>query len=142
MNGFEIKDLSGDLGLAVKGPTLEKAFENAAMAYYSLTSDPAAAEPAQTLKTEVKGDEPGHLLVNFINELIYLFETKGFLAGSCTVDIAERADGGLVLSAALKGETFDAARHGKELLIKAATYHELKAVKTPRGWLLEIVLDI
>ena len=142
MNDFEIKNISGDLGLVVKGPTFEKAFESAAMAYYSLTSDPAAAEPAETVRTAVRGDDPGHLLVNFINDLIYLFETKGFLAGSCKVTIAGTGKNGFELSAELKGEAFDAARHEKKLLIKAATYHELKAIETAGGWRLEIVLDI
>ena len=142
MKNFQIKNISGDLSLVIKGPTLEKAFENAAMAYYSFTSDPDAAEPAETIRAEVRGDDPGHLLVNFINELIYLFETKGFLAGSCAATISGTGKSGLELSAELKGETFDPARHEKKLLIKAATYHKLKAVETAGGWRLEIVLDI
>lgn len=142
MKNFEIKDLSGDLALAAKGPTLEKAFENAAMAYYAATSDPDAVERVKTLKAAVKGGDPGHLLVNFLNELIYLFDAKGFLARACSVNISGPAKSGLKLSAVLEGETFDAARHGKKLLIKAATYHKLKAVKTARGWRLNIVLDI
>jgi SHS2 domain-containing protein len=61
-------------------------------------------------------------MVEWLNELIYRFDTEHFVAGRC--DITELTS--TRLTARLHGEKVDPARHQLKTGVKAATYHSLK----------------
>jgi SHS2 domain-containing protein len=46
------------------------------------------------------------------------------------------------LSATAWGEKIDPNRHEINLEIKAVTWHGLKVIQTPDGWLAEVIVDI
>jgi len=46
------------------------------------------------------------------------------------------------LTAIVAGEDFDAERHQRRLLVKAATYHKLRIEKTDDTWQMDIIFDI
>ncbi len=138
MENIEILDISGDLGIRVLAPTLEDIFVNAAVGFYSLTTAIDNVEPVTTVRVSVGEDSAERLLVAWLNELIYLFDTDRFIGK--TVRIESLSNNHVV--AYVCGESFDTERHECGFLIKAATYHKLLLSKGSSGWTAEVIFDI
>jgi SHS2 domain-containing protein len=80
------------------------------------------------------GDE---LLVVFLNELLYLWDTEKFIPRTCSV----WQDGGK-LEADITGETFDAGRHSIYKEVKAVTYHKFTVQQEDCHLIATVFLDI
>ena len=138
MKTFELIDISGDAGIRAYGETLPDLFLNAAMGMYSLITDPADVREERNIALDIESHSPEGLLVSWLNELIFHFDTYGFVGK--TIRIAALL--GNTISARVSGEDFDPERHEKRLLIKAATYHRLSIEKKEGQWVAEIIFDI
>ncbi|MFN3479154.1 MAG: archease [Thermodesulfovibrionales bacterium] len=135
---FEVLDISGDVGIRAFGRSLEELFVNAASGMYNLITDTGAVEERKSINVEVESHSLEGLLVSWLNELIFQFDTYGFVGKEIVIkEFSERG-----LKASLSGEDFDEARHEKRLLVKAATYHQLKIERTGEDWKAEIIFDI
>lgn len=131
---------AGDAGLRAEAGTLELLLAELALGFAALSS-PGAVSPAAGRTVTVSAAGPGELAVKFLNELVYLADTAGFLPASA--EIAVKKEGGeLKLTAALRGEDAAFGRHPRGLLVKAATYHALKVEERGGRWAAEVVLDI
>jgi SHS2 domain-containing protein len=135
---FDLIDISGDAGIRAYGGTLQELFLNAAMGMYSLITDPAAVREERHIAVDIESHSLEGLLVSWLNELIFHFDTYGFVGS--TVRIAALL--GNRMSARVSGEDFDPERHEKRLLIKAATYHRLIIEEKEGQWVAEIIFDI
>jgi len=138
MDIFEVIDISGDVGIRVFGKDLKELFIHAALGMYSFITDIKAVEAKKTLDIQIEGDTLEDLLVSWLNELIFHFDTYGFIGRN--ISITEFTEGNL--TARLDGEAFDPERHEGNLLIKAATYHQLSIVQTKGLWKAEVIFDI
>ncbi len=138
MKRFELFDISGDAGIRAFGNSLEDLFLNAAAGMYSLITEPDNVSSQKSLKIQASGNSPEGLLVAWLNELIFHFDTYGFLGKD--IQINELRD--TLVKATLKGEDFDPERHGSGLLIKAATYHRLKIERKADHWEADVIFDI
>jgi SHS2 domain-containing protein len=76
------------------------------------------------------------LLVNWVNELIFLLDTEGFVTTAITF---ERVTGRF-LSAHLRGYTGSA--DDRETEVKAATYHDIEITRMEDGLVARFVLDL
>jgi len=138
MKRFELIDISGDAGIRVFGKSLEDLFLNAAAGMYSLIADPGSISPQKSIEIESRGSSPEGLLVSWLNELVFQFDTYGFIGGE--VLIHELRD--TLIKATVTGQEFDPEKHGRGLLIKAATYHKLKIEQKEDHWEAVVIFDI
>ncbi|MCL4474741.1 MAG: archease [Nitrospirae bacterium] len=138
MKTFEMIDISGDAGIRAYGESLEDLFVNAAMGMYSLITDPSAVREERHIALDIESHSLEGLLVSWLNELIFHFDTYGFVGK--TIRIAAFLNN--KISARVSGEDFDPERHEKRLLIKAATYHQLSIEKKEGQWVTNIIFDI
>jgi SHS2 domain-containing protein len=138
---FEFFDHTGDIGVRLTAPTLAELFAAAAEAFTAAIAEPDAVRPLDAGRLELAGPELDLLLVDFLSELLYRFESAALLVRSADVDL-RRDSGEWRLHADLKGEPFDAARHEIRVLLKAVTYHELYVRQAPQGWEAQIIFDI
>lgn len=138
MRRFELIDISGDAGIRAFGSDLSELFANAAAGMYSLITDPGDVLPRKNMDIKAEGASLEGLLVTWLNELIFHFDTYGFLGKD--IHINELRD--TLVKATLKGEDFDPERHGRGLLIKAATYHKLKIERKEDHWEADVIFDI
>lgn len=138
MNRFEILDIYGDAGIRAFGKSLDELFLNSAAGMYSLITVLENVCPQRSIKVEARSDSLEGLLVSWLNELIFHFDTYGFLGKD--IHINELSD--TLVRATLKGEDFDPARHVRGLLIKAATYHKLKIERKDDHWSADVIFDI
>ena len=138
---WTVMDISGDAGIRAHGNSCREAFENAACGMYALITDLDKIEERKSKQLIISAISLDSLLVDFLNELIFLFDTKYFIGSR--IEFNEfRADGSFYLKAVIHGEEFDSSRHEKRLLVKAATYHKLLITQRNGRCELEIIFDI
>ena len=114
---FRFLDHEADLGLEISGRDQAELFSHAGAALFSLITDPDTIEARFTRHITINNGE--ELLVVFLNELLYLWDTEKFIPRTFSV----RLDGGR-LEADITGETFDPGKHSVYKEIKAVTYHK------------------
>ena len=130
---YEIIDHTADVGIRVRSPSLEGLFVEAAAAMFDMMVEPKRAlVPSIEVPVEVRAPTLDELMVRWLAELLYAFETRRLVLTNFWVD--EVGDGRLVGSA--KGLKFDSARHSQKLAIKAVTYHRIRVERADDGWVL------
>jgi SHS2 domain-containing protein len=154
MKPFDIIDISGDAGIKAYGKSLEDAFVNVAIGMYSLITDLNGIHEQRDITVEIEKPSVDSLLVSWLNELIFQFDTYGFTGKKVTITeitpslTLPHQGGGKVegqmymLKAIVSGEDFDPERHERKLLIKAATYHQLKIEEIGGTWKIDVIFDI
>jgi SHS2 domain-containing protein len=135
---FEIIDHTADIGIVVHGTDVEELFSNAALALFSLITEPESIEEKLHLDLEVSSEDRDGLLVEWLNELIYLFDAKHILFNRFEIESLTHNQ----LKATCYGEGFDPIKHKIKRGVKAATYHMLKLDKNSHGCKAQIILDI
>lgn len=138
MKQFELLDISGDAGIRAFGRDLPDLFVNAATGMYSLITDIKNIQEKKMLEICAQGSSLEGLLVSFLNELIFHFDTYGFIGKHIAITALDNNS----VTAKVSGEEFDPDQHQGKLLIKAATYHRLKIEKKAAHWEAEVIFDI
>ena len=69
------------------GSTMEEAFENAALAMFNIMIDTSGYEPEQVRDFELTAQDTRRLLVDWLSELLYLFEVDEY----CSVNSRSKA---------------------------------------------------
>jgi SHS2 domain-containing protein len=156
MDKFKVLDISGDVGLRAFGKSINEAFINASIGMYSLITNPDAIKEKKTIDVTVESHSLDGLLVSWLNELIFHFDAYGFIgkkitSTELTQPLQREGKGGAdqtvslpacKIKATITGEDFDAERHERRLLIKAATYHMLRIEKAGDMWEVDVIFDI
>ena len=149
--GFELLEHTADVGIRAWAGSLEAAFERATEGLAEVlgalrpkggsggppgwsTGEPG---PGDLVPVEVTADDLGGLLVDWLNEVLWLREVRqAALAG---VEVERVGDGVARGSVAL-------ATGGPDpdgTFVKAVTYHRLRVEPDPSGgWLVEVYLDV
>jgi SHS2 domain-containing protein len=135
---YEVFEHTADLGLRVRADDIDTLFAEAARGLFSiLVANLDEVRPVHTVNFHIEGGPPDELLLDWLGELLYTFETAHLLLARFRVRIG--SDG---LDAEAAGEPIDEGRHRLEHEIKAITYHGLKVEQTPTDWLAEVIVDI
>ncbi|MCD6390570.1 MAG: archease [Dehalococcoidia bacterium] len=135
---FEIIDHVADVGIVAYGKDAKELFSNAALALFSLITEPESIEEKLQLDLEVSSEDMDSLLVEWLNELIYLFDVERILFNRFDIRSLTRNE----LDATCYGEGIDSMKHKIKLGVKAATYHMLKLEQNGDGYKAQIILDI
>jgi SHS2 domain-containing protein len=128
---FRWVDHMSELELEIAASSEEGIFGEALAAVAELVGD--ADGPPATKAIEVEADDRALLLVEWLNELIYLSETEELLPDRLTaLDLADAK-----LRATIEG------RHGRPRhLVKAVTLHRLEFTRDDGEWRARVVLDV
>jgi SHS2 domain-containing protein len=140
MERYRILPHTADGKFQAFGRTLEEAFGNAALATASLMWDWTKVEPRVRHFVHVRGIDREQLLVKFLGETIYLFETKQFLLGKVDGLRIRPEFEGVSLDALLGGDTIS-ARYELYGEVKAVTYNDLK-IEECDGFTVQVVVDM
>jgi SHS2 domain-containing protein len=135
---FRVLEHTADIGFEAFGATRQDVFRNAARALTHLMVDLEAIAPCEGKLLRVEASDKPSLLVNWLSEILYLFDAEGWLFRDFEFDaLTERS-----LSAMARGEKFDRRKHQVKLLVKAVTYHQLDLMETAEGWRAQVYVDI
>lgn len=139
---YETFEHTADLGLRIRAPDLDTLFVEAAQALFSAIVEDLGSVAAQH-RHEVQrtGDDLSYLLFDWLNELLYLFESEHLLCSRFEVHVSKDGQNWNLQGSAW-GEPLDRSRHALEHEVKAITYHGLRVEQTPEGWLAEVIVDI
>ena len=135
---------TAEIGLRLEADTAANLFTCAAQAMFDLIqpvlSAPlkesvAATEDSEWHQVVLSADDQESLLVDWLSELLYLYETTGLVFHRYHITTWEPT----FIEATVTGDKPDqpAAMH-----IKAITYHQLEVAQTPDNWQARIFFDI
>lgn len=137
--GFrELEGITADVGLEAWGSTVEEALMQAGNGLASLISETSSVTGEISEEIEIVSGDPQGLLVNFLNEVIFLTETKDFLplkTASLSID-------GSTLRARMTGCRYRPEDHQRNICIKAATYHGLTIEKKTGQVTVKVIFDV
>lgn len=133
MSFYERVEHTADLAVVVRGDDLPALFANAARALFLLMTEPPATSD-RVREIALESVDLESLLVDWLNELIYLHEVEGETYAEFRV-IA-------LTPTALTATVTGGATTRKLKTIKAATYHDLTITETESGAEAHIVFDV
>jgi SHS2 domain-containing protein len=134
---FEILDHTADVGIIAYGADLKQAFANAARALFSLITELDDVEEVLHQDIKLNASDVESLLVAWLNELVYRFDTEGILFKRFDITRLEDTH----LEARVYGEKADRSRHNLKTGVKGATYHMLEIDKAD-GYRVQVIFDI
>jgi len=138
MMRYQLIEHTGDIGIQVFGVSEEELFENAGFALFDIMTDMQQVQSIVNYEIEVTGNDREELLVNWLSELNFIFQTQYVLFRDFKVlNMNEKH-----LKAIVIGEIRDPAKHPVRMEIKAVTYHQLKIEQTSEGWCGWVIFDI
>jgi len=138
---YRILDHPADGKFRAFGETVEEAFGNAALAMASLMWDWEKIPSRLEYPIEIRGRDLKQLLYKFLEEILYLLDTKRFLLGSVD-DLTIEPGEEFVLRAVFRG---DAYADRIEIFgdVKAVTYNEMQLESCACGpWVIQVVVDM
>jgi SHS2 domain-containing protein len=140
MSNYTFFDHTADIGVEVTGRTRKELFVNAADTLFDvmIASKTGEKSAKQQTKITIEGADVADLLINFLRELLYLFNGEKFITVSC--EIIQFAN--KTLQARLTGESFNKTKHLIKTEIKAVTYSGLTVERVKAGWKARIIFDV
>lgn len=140
MEKFRFLEHTADAKFQAFGGTLEEAFHNAALATVALMWDRESIEPRITHRIRVQGRDLKQLLCAFLEEIIFLLDTRSFLLGLVDEIRIEEKESLFILKALFKGDNFS-EKYRIFGEVKAITYDEMMIEGNDR-FMIQVVVDI
>ncbi|MBI2172601.1 MAG: archease [Candidatus Aenigmarchaeota archaeon] len=126
-----------DVAFEARGKTLEEMFVSAAEAVtLTMVKDLKTIKPKVRKKLSLKAENVGKLLYAFLEELIFLKDSKVMVFGKFKLKVSETS-----LSGEILGEKLDMKEHEMLVDVKAVTMHMFE-VKHGKVWKARVVLDV
>ena len=140
MSNYKLFDHTADIGIEISGRTKKELFANAAEALFDVMIEIKTGREAakRQKKITVKGTDVSDLLINFLREILYLFNGAGWVVGHCKI----KECGNKRLKAQLRGEPYNKKKHSMQTEIKAVTYSGLSMEKQKSGWKARVIFDV
>jgi SHS2 domain-containing protein len=135
---YHLIDHTADFGIHVSGTTSKDLFANAAEALFDVITEIDSLTGHDSCHMEVSGYDWSDLMVNWLREILYLWNGKERLVKSANItSLSENK-----LSAQVIFDPYDPNRHAVKIEIKAVTYHQIQVKRTSSGWTAKIIFDI
>ena len=129
---------TADVGLHAYASTLPELFIHAAQGMESLLVSPEQVRLLVSLEITAEGHDVVSLLIAWLNELIFLFDTEYLIF--CQFEIERLSE--MHLRGRASGEAYDEHRHELSSAIKAVTWHEAAIEQTGDEYKVRIIFDI
>lgn len=140
MKKFRFLEHTSDAKFQAYGRTLEEAFQNAATATASLMWDCGNVADKISHNIQLEGKDLKQLLVDFLEEILYLLDSRMFLLHSTENVQIKKKKNSYVLSAVFLGDDTP-EKYNIYGNVKAITYNEME-VKTDAHFMVQVVVDI
>jgi SHS2 domain-containing protein len=131
---FEEIEHTADLALRVYGRDMRELFANAAYGMFALMAEPSLEGPAREREVSLEAMDYESLLVDWLNELIYLHEVERETYSQFDIEALSPTK--------LKANVAGGPTKSKTKAIKAATFHDLAIQETANGFVATIVFDV
>ena len=132
---FKFLEHTADIKFQAFGKNLEEVFENSALAMFNAMCD-SKIKSTRTLKIKAEGKDKESLLYNFLEELLFLFDSEGFFLS----EVKNLKIKGNKLYAEVVGDK--AENYKFNIDVKAITYNEMFVKKVGNKFVAQVVLDV
>jgi len=141
---YEFLDHTADAKIRSYGQNIEEAFVNAGLAVFSILKNPDEVKSIINKDINVESKEYSSLLYDFLEELLFLLDTEGFLLSKIIDLKIEKKQGKLNLSCKIAGDNYK--KYNISGNIKSITYNDMIinqdfAVKDKKV-MLQFVVDL
>ena len=131
--GFREIEHTADWELEVWAPDTAGLIEQAALGMLALSGTRLQASPRENRRLVVEGGDPAALLINFLNELLFIGETENLGFDAFSVQVRPGSAEALTSGAPIAFQ---------EKAIKAVTYHNLEIREKAQGLTVNVVFDV
>jgi len=120
---YEFLDHTADAKIRSYGQNIEEAFVNAGLAVFSILKNPDEVKSIINKDINVESKEYSSLLYDFLEELLFLLDTEGFLLSKIIDLKIEKKQGKLNLSCKIAGDNYK--KYNISGNIKSITYNDM-----------------
>lgn len=132
---YKFLEHTADAKFKAYGKTIEGAFSNAALAMFSIMVDTGKVKGKIEKKINVKGADLKSLLYSFLEELLFLMDSKGFILNKIKKIKIEKNK----LTAVAVGDKIS-DKHELHGEVKAVTYNEMEIDEDKA--MVQVVVDL
>ncbi len=133
---YRLIEHTADTGLIAQGNSLAEAFANAGIGMFAIITDLRKIKLIESRTIEVEEENYEYLLFEWLNRLLYYFDTEGMVFRHITVTHLSRQQ----LVTACWGERIDINRHIFKNAVKAATFHLLNIDEVNKK--IKVIFDV
>lgn len=134
---YETFEHEADIGIRGFGTSLQEAFENAAIALYSVMVKIEAVDASEKRELSVSAPDQELLFIEWLNALLALSDIERMVFSKFAVRIDNTS-----LTAIAWGEGLDRKRHEPKVEVKGATYHMLRVCNNDGAYVAQCVVDV
>jgi SHS2 domain-containing protein len=135
---YRITTRQSELAVKVLGNSQVNLFANSAFALFDVMTEVDKIDIKERMPLEVEGTDRDDLLVNWMRELLYLYQGSGYLLRE--FHIREAKD--TLVKAEVCGEKIDPDRHEIKREIVGVAYHQSRMQKTGDQWTAQLIFEI
>jgi len=135
---YRLTARQSELAVKVTGGSQADLFANSAFALFDVMLDLDKIEIKERLPLEVEGADRDDLMVNWMRELLYLYQGSGYLLKEFVIrDVKDTS-----LKAEVCGEKIDPDRHEIKQEIAAVAYNQSRMTKTGNQWTAQLIFEV
>lgn len=140
MKKYKVEEIehTADYGIKVWAKDKEMLFKKCAEILENSMVDIEKIEGKILKEFEIEGENDEELLLELLKELLFIFDTEGFVFKE--IDVKFRGKNKLKVKG--KGEVFNPQKHRRKLGIKAVTYHNFYLKEKNGGFETQIIFDV
>ena len=135
---YRLTTRQSELAVKVTGGSQAALFANSAFALFDVMLDVEKIEIKERLPLEVEGADRDDLLVNWMRELLYLYQGSGYLLKEFVIREVKDTS----VKAEVCGEKIDPDRHEIKQEITAVAYHQSRMTKTGNQWTAQLIFEV
>lgn len=135
---YRLNKHQSEIAVRVAGNSQADLFTNSGFALFDVMADIQAIEVKERLPLEVEGSDRDDLMVNWVRELLYLYQSSGYLLREFQVREVKET----IVRAEVGGEKIDPDRHEIKQEIASIAFHKSRMEKTGNQWTAHLIFEI
>jgi SHS2 domain-containing protein len=136
---YRITKHQSELAVKVVGASQADLFANSAYTLFDvMVADLDKVDCKDHISLEIEGTDRDDLMVNWMRELLYLYQGSGYLLKD--FQIREVKD--TIVKAEVAGEKIDPDRHEIKQEIAAIAFHKSRMDKTGNQWTAQVIFEV
>jgi SHS2 domain-containing protein len=136
---YRITKHQSELAVKVVGDSQADLFTNSAYTLFDvMVTDLDKVDCKEHIPLEVEGTDRDDLMVNWMRELLYLYQGSGYLLKEFQI----REVKATVVKAEVSGEKIDPDRHEIKQEIAAIAFHKSRMDKTGNQWTAQVIFEV
>ena len=136
---YRITKRQSELAVKVVGASQADLFANSAYTLFDvMVADLDKVDCKDHIPLEIEGTDRDDLMVNWMRELLYLYQGSGYLLKD--FQIREVKD--TIVKAEVAGEKIDPDRHEIKQEIAAIAFHKSRMDKTGNQWTAQVIFEV